>query len=62
MHKFQKKADFLKDLQKNPVLNNYLIFLSFILFYILTVIDWLKQEELQEVPPKNSYFQIDHWI
>ena len=28
----------------------------------LTAIDWLRQEELQEVPPKNGYFQIDHWI
>ena len=25
----------------------------------LTAIDWLRQEELQEVPPKNGYFQID---
>ena len=28
----------------------------------LTAIDWLRQEELQEVPPKNGYFQIDGWI
>ena len=29
---------------------------------VLTAIDWLRQEELQEVPPKNGYFQIDGWI
>ena len=28
----------------------------------LTALDWLRQDELQEVPPKNGYFQIDHWI
>ena len=28
----------------------------------LTAIDWLRQEELQEVPPKNGYFQIDGWF
>ena len=28
----------------------------------LTALDWLRQEELQEVPPKNGYFQINHWI
>ena len=25
----------------------------------LTALGWLRQEELQEVPPKNGYFQID---
>ena len=24
----------------------------------LTALDWLRQEELQEEPPKNGYFQI----
>ena len=33
-----------------------------ILKHYLTALDWLRQEELQEVPPKNGYFQIDHWI
>ena len=33
-----------------------------ILEFALTAIDWLRQEELQEVPPKNGYFQIDGWI
>ena len=31
-------------------------------YFHLTAIDWLRQEELQEVPPKNGYFQIDGWI
>ena len=39
---------------------------NFPLLYVvkmsLTALDWLRQEELQEVPPKNGYFQIDHWI
>ena len=30
--------------------------------YNTTVLDWLRQEELQEVPLKNGYFQTDIWI
>ena len=33
-----------------------------ILKHYLTALDWLRQEELQEVPTKNGYFQIDLWI
>ena len=32
------------------------------LFLYLTALDWLRPGELQEVPPKNGYFQINFII
>ena len=34
-------------------------FLKLVVLKYLTALDWLRQEELQEVPLKNGYFQTD---
>ena len=50
----------MDDIQENRKTYAKQYFLTFDM--VLTAIDWIRQEELQEEPLKNGYFQTDIWI